>query len=442
MMLCSDDGGQQQSLLETVINTIRDGLIVLDLDYNIVLANRCMEGFHHSELPLTGKKCYAVFHKRQEPCDDCPYARTMSSGQPHTRLFRYDFEDDRTGWYEITVYRIEDADGSPLGAIEHTSNVTKRESATDQLRDEINRRRMMVDQSRDGIVIIDQNGDVYETNERFARMLGYSVEEVYQLQVFDWEVAHPKDVVLEMLAAVDGDGDHFETRHKRKDGTLLEVEISSNGAVYDGKKLVFCVCRDVTDKKDMERRIGELAIRDCLTEVYNRRYVFERLAEMVAEYSRNGSGFCVSILDIDHFKTVNDIHGHQAGDFALKEFTQTIVPMVRQYDLLGRYGGEEFIIVSRTAAAWETVAMLERIMDTVRHKAFVFDGREIRFTFSCGLADSAEFAREELSLEAVISLADERLYDAKAAGRNRCVGPVGLPHGCFEPRTSSILSNS
>jgi diguanylate cyclase (GGDEF)-like protein len=136
----------------------------------------------------------------------------------------------------------------------------------------------------------------------------------------------------------------------------------------------------------------------------------------------------VSILDLDHFKAVNDTHGHQAGDLALKGFAGTVGSMIRQYDLLGRYGGEEFIIVSRNAGGAEVAAMIERIMERVRAETFSYWGREIHLTFSCGLADSSELERGAFSIEALVSLADTRLYDAKAGGRNHYIGPVATPH--------------
>lgn len=440
MTLPGLDIGDTDLLARRALDTVMDGIVVLDRDFGILLANDAIEGLHPDKMPLPGRRCYETFHDRSEPCPGCPYSDVLRTGESQTMLFEY-ADDDLTRSYEISMYRLDGPDGEGVGVVEHTRQVTERRVAEQRLLDEINRRRMMVEKSRDGIVILDQNGRVFEANERFASMLGYTVEEVYKLRVFDWEVAHPKDAVLQMIATVDETGDHFQTRHKRKDGTFLDVEISSNGAYYSGQKLIFCVCRDITEKKAMDRRIRELAIRDCLTDVYNRRYVFERLAQMVAEHSRGDGNFCVSILDIDHFKTVNDIHGHQAGDYALKEFARTVASMIRQYDLLGRYGGEEFIIVSRTGSAWETYAMLERIMNTVRRRAFIFEGREIRFTFSCGLADSAEFPRETLTVEAIISLADERLYDAKAAGRNRFIGPAGLLQG-LEANGSARLCGS
>ena len=125
------------------------------------------------------------------------------------------------------------------------------------LADEVTRRRILVDQSRDGIVILDQDGHVYEANQRFADMLGYSLEEVSQLHVFDWEFLYPREQVIEMLRTVDEKGDHFETQHRRKDGTVFNVEISTNGAMFAGHKLIFCVCRDITERKKAEEKLKQ-----------------------------------------------------------------------------------------------------------------------------------------------------------------------------------------
>jgi two-component system NtrC family sensor kinase len=125
------------------------------------------------------------------------------------------------------------------------------------LADEATRRHILVDQSRDGIVVLDQNGKVYEANRQFAEMLGYSSEEVRQLSVFDWEYLYPREQVLEMIRTVDEAGDHFETQHRRKDGSTYDVEISTNAATFAGQKLIFCVCRDITERKKAEEKIHQ-----------------------------------------------------------------------------------------------------------------------------------------------------------------------------------------
>ncbi|MBA7559631.1 Adaptive-response sensory-kinase SasA [subsurface metagenome] len=125
------------------------------------------------------------------------------------------------------------------------------------LADEATRRRILIDQSRDGIVVLGENGEVYEANQKFAEMLRCTPEEAAKLHVWDWEYLYPREQVIEMIKGVDATGDHFETQHRRKDGSVYDVDISTNGAVCAGQKLIFCVCRDITERKTMEKQLQE-----------------------------------------------------------------------------------------------------------------------------------------------------------------------------------------
>jgi len=248
---------EKQRFLENIFDAIQDGIIVLDRNHNIVLVNRWMERKYASEMPLVGKKCYAVFQKRQDYCPEFPYLQTLETGVPSRQLLPYPSVQNPTGWIEVSVSRLEDTDGNVTGAIEHVKDVTDREQTEAALKDESARRRLLVEQSRDGIVVIDQNGKVYEANQRYADMLGYTMEEALQLHLWDWDTQWTKEQLLEMISTVDDTGDHFETRHRRKDGTCIDVEISTNGTVYGGQKLVFCVCRDITERKQTEEALQD-----------------------------------------------------------------------------------------------------------------------------------------------------------------------------------------
>ncbi len=118
-----------------------------------------------------------------------------------------------------------------------------------QLQDEINWRRMLVEESIDSIVVLNIDGFVHEANRQFAEMLGYSLEEVKRLHVMDWEAKHSGEVVAGLIREVDEKGHRFLTMHRRKDGRLIDVELSNSGTTYQGQKFVFCICRDVTEAK-------------------------------------------------------------------------------------------------------------------------------------------------------------------------------------------------
>lgn len=121
--------------------------------------------------------------------------------------------------------------------------------------------RFLVEQSRDGMVVIDQAGRVCWANEKFASMLGYSRKEIYSLTVFDWDKSIPPEILSSLLETVTADGSHFETTHLRKDGSTYDVEICSNAVTMGPEKQILCVCRDVSDRilaqKDLQRALDE-----------------------------------------------------------------------------------------------------------------------------------------------------------------------------------------
>jgi PAS domain S-box-containing protein len=161
-------------------------------------------------------------------------------------------------WGNLLFFLTHDV---PLDILEmigaHCGLAVKNIGYIEALANEEIRRRILVEQSSDGIVILDESGKVYEANQRFADMLGYTPEELRQLHVFDWEFQYPRAQVVEMIRTIDVKGDRFETKHRRKDGTIYDVEISTNGAMFAGQKLVFCVCRDITERKQMHEALRE-----------------------------------------------------------------------------------------------------------------------------------------------------------------------------------------
>lgn len=146
-------------------------------------------------------------------------------------------------------------------------DITDRKQAEDRLAEEVARRRILIEQSRDGIVILDQNGKVFEANQRYAEMLGYSPEEILKLHMWDWYIHYTKEQSLEMIRLADNKGFVHETTHRRKDGTFINVEISGNATVFGGKKLIFCVCRDITERKQAEEILlnAKIAAEDANT---------------------------------------------------------------------------------------------------------------------------------------------------------------------------------
>ncbi len=178
---------------------------------------------------------------------------------------------------------------------------------------------------------------------------------------------------------------------------------------------------DITEIKEAEKRITELAIKDPLTGLFNRRYLYERLAENVEEYRRTGKPLSLAMIDIDNFKKINDSFGHSCGDSVLKSFSDILVDEVRPYDFISRYGGEEFVIVFHGVEKKDAAAVVSRILDIVRKKKLIYNSKNVSFTFSAGITEASEVLFERLSAENLINAADDLLYRAKRAGRDRIV---------------------
>ncbi|MDD5435185.1 MAG: GGDEF domain-containing protein, partial [Nitrospira sp.] len=158
-----------------------------------------------------------------------------------------------------------------------------------------------------------------------------------------------------------------------------------------------------------------LAITDPLTGAYNRRYFDIRINEEMNRCVRYGTIFSLSIIDLDHFKDINDTYGHQAGDSVLKEVIILIKDNIRDTDIVARYGGEEFVIIYPCTPRSGVLTQLERLRTVVEEHKFIDLDRQV--TISVGASDSA--GKEDAAM--IIQEADSSLYLAKRSGRNQCV---------------------
>ncbi len=170
-------------------------------------------------------------------------------------------------------------------------------------------------------------------------------------------------------------------------------------------------------------RLKHFGLTDALTGVHNRRYFEQRLYDEVARVQRYGEGLSCLFLDIDHFKKINDTHGHQAGDLALQQVAQRIRGQLRSCDVLVRYGGEEFAALLTDTPEAGARATAERIRAAIAAQPFPLpDGSSIPITLSVGVATQGHYA-SSLSIEgvarALVERADQGVYRAKEAGRNR-----------------------
>jgi two-component system, cell cycle response regulator len=207
-----------------------------------------------------------------------------------------------------------------------------------------------------------------------------------------------------------------------KNGTFVNGERVSDQLLGDGDLLVvgstiFKFLTGANVELAYHKELYRLTVVDTQTRAYNKRYFQEQLSKAVAQTARTGRPLSLVLFDVDHFKRINDTHGHPTGDEVLRELVGRAMRQIRGTDLLARYGGEEFALLLPDTAVDGAVGVAERLVSAVEKTPFVVKGRAIRVTISVGVAAS-EVGMEEQDL---VKLADDNMYRAKREGRNRVI---------------------
>jgi two-component system cell cycle response regulator len=215
---------------------------------------------------------------------------------------------------------------------------------------------------------------------------------------------------LEDLGSTNGTyvgGNRVQGRARLEDGARIQL----------GNTLLRFALQDQIER-EASQRIYEMSVRDGLTGVFNRRYFEERLTAEFAFAARHGSALCVLLVDIDHFKRINDTYGHQAGDMVLRRVAAALRNGVRTEDVMARYGGEEFAVLARGIDVIGARMFAERVRLMAERARIEWDGQRIAVTISVGFAHNHAGAAVNKA-ERLVGAADQALYAAKRAGRNR-----------------------
>lgn len=285
--------------------------------------------------------------------------------------------------------------------------------------------RAAFDATGEGILAVDKKGSVIAHNQRFVEIWGVPKELLgpagdggprlrylaEQTRDPDGYVARARSLSAEPAAE---SSDLIELRDGRS------IERTSRPQWLSGEVIgrVWSY-RDVTHARRVEaqlraseEQLRQIASHDALTGLFNRRHLHERLSDEIARAERHGHTFALAMLDIDHFKRVNDEHGHQTGDEVLKAFAKDLTGRLRKTDAVGRWGGEEFLLILPETPKSAALGLLEELREQVARER---EGLP-RFTVSVGLA---EYPTDAGALLPLVAAADARLYEAKRAGRNR-----------------------
>ncbi len=203
----------------------------------------------------------------------------------------------------------------------------------------------------------------------------------------------------------------------RLDGSAFEVSVHRLSLIYRGQPAVQMLARDISSRKKLEYQLAYQATHDALTGAINRSALLDHLADAIGYARRNSLTVWVAFIDLDRFKFINDRFGHRAGDQVLTGISQRLRTALRSNDMLGRYGGDEFIVILRGGPEAEMSSeTLERIMRAVAEPVKV-DGHTMRVNCSVGVA---VFPQDGDTPEQLMERADAAMYRAKQGGRNRC----------------------
>ena len=210
---------------------------------------------------------------------------------------------------------------------------------------------------------------------------------------------------------------------------------SSIYLIYDklGREIgISVIIRDITETVSMLKQLEALAITDDLTGVFNRRHFMTIIDRQIGLSKRHNLPVSILMLDIDHFKDINDTYSHLAGDHILREMTAAVSRQMRAHDVIARYGGEEFIIMSAEKDEESLLIFTNRLRKAIENEVFEFDGNTIRVTASFG----AVLIKPGQSFDAGMVAVDKALYEAKNSGRNMVVLGVIQPDEAIPPELS------
>ncbi|WP_254275722.1 sensor domain-containing diguanylate cyclase [Halomonas sp. 3H] len=269
-----------------------------------------------------------------------------------------------------------------------------------------------------GICVTDAEGRFEMVNPAYCALYGYRAEELLG-QPFTLVVPEANRPLLANLhdRFIAGDSDQEATQEwevKGRDGrprNILAKAARIMGEDGKPKKVTFVV--DITERKAMERRLEFLARHDELTGLLNRRAGLSLLDEEILRSRRYGTPLCVSTCDLDHFKRVNDAHGHAVGDTVLREAADLMKEALRQHDHVIRLGGEEFLVLLPGVDGKEAQRALGRLRQRLETTPLADVG--LRLTLSAGVAE----LQGDEAADALMERADRALYAAKHEGRNR-----------------------
>jgi diguanylate cyclase (GGDEF)-like protein/PAS domain S-box-containing protein len=425
-----------ERFLSSVFFSIQDGISILDNEMSIIRVNETMEKWYAHAMPLVGKKCFEAYHSRTSPCEICPTRRTINTKEAAYEVIpKRGAGGEITGWLDLYSFPLFDTEtGQMKGVIEYVRDISERKEIEEELIDSEDRYRGLVESQQELIVRVDPEGRFTFVNDAYCKKFGKKREEL--LGTTFMPLVHEDDlpITLEAMKGLEVSPYriYVEQRARTQEGWRW-IAWEDYAIKDDSGKTVEIqgVGRDITDRRIAEerlevlnrellksnKRLRRLSLMDSHTGLYNHRYLDNVIEAEFHRAKRYAHPLAVIMLDIDYFKSINDVYGHQFGDLVLKQFARQIKKMLRRYDIVIRFGGEEFVIISPGVDRPQALALAQRLLDALNLYNFGDKKHTVKLKLSLAVVSYPE-DRISRGMD-LINLAEQILNEAKEYGGNR-----------------------
>jgi len=338
--------------------------------------------------------------------------RSFEAGEPWEDTFPLKGADGNYRWFLSRAIPERDAAGRVVRWFGTNTDITAQRETEQELR----KFKLFSDYAGDVHLLLDASGRIRYANRQACQRFGYAEAELLGMNIGDIDPLYPAERFEELFArAKQASQPPFETVHRHKDGSTLPVEVTASVLEFGGEWLMLATSRDLTERKLAEQRVIEAALHDKLTGLPNRALVFEYGGHLLAGARRNHAQGALLFIDLDRFKPINDLYGHETGDRVLQEVAKRLADCTRHEDLVGRLGGDEFVILlpHLDADRHRAAAVAQHVIDSIT-RPFHVGELELSLSPSVGISYFPEHASD---VGALLHAADLAMYQAKQSGR-------------------------